>query len=125
LPDARPPGDRAGIEALLGRYHDLNQRYSGVIRAWTELTGPADSPLHDTGTAAVRAMFDEMQAVLERSAGGSVGTDAERRTKAALLFLLIERSSFYVSNQVSRVDPGRLPPTLATMVQRAYFGGQP
>ncbi|MGD0083231.1 MAG: TetR/AcrR family transcriptional regulator [Acidimicrobiales bacterium] len=121
-----PSPDRVGIESLLGRYHELNQRYSGVIRAWTELTGPADSPMHDSGTAAVRAMFDEMQAVLERSGYGSIGaTEAERRTRAALLFLLIERSSFYVSNQVSRVDPGRLSPTLTTMVQRAYFAGEP
>jgi AcrR family transcriptional regulator len=123
-----PPVDRAAIEALLRRYHDLNQRFSGVIRAWTELTGPAASPLHDTGTAAVRAMFDEMQAVLERSAAGAaggVGTEAERRTRAALLFVLIERSSFYVSNQVSRIDADRLSPTLATMVERGYFAEEP
>jgi len=44
------------------------------------------------------------------------------QTRAAMLFLLIERSSFYVSNQVSRVDPRRLAPTLATLVARGYFG---
>jgi AcrR family transcriptional regulator len=138
--------DRAEIAGLLSRYQELNDRYGGVIRAWTELTGPADSPLHDSGTAAVRALFDETAAVLERlgrrsageppgtrSAGEPPGTrsggepppgtrsERQLRTRAAMLFLLIERSSFYVSNQVSRVDPRRLPPTLATLVRRAYF----
>jgi AcrR family transcriptional regulator len=107
---------RSEVVSLLVRYQELNDRYGGVIRAWTELTGPADSPLHDTGTAAVRALFDETAAVLG---------EREPQTRAALLFLLIERSSFYVSNKVSRVDPRRLPPTLATLVQRAYLGEGP
>jgi AcrR family transcriptional regulator len=115
------------IRSLLSRYQRLNDRYGGVIRAWTELTGPADSPLHDRGTAAVRAMFDETAGVLAR-AGLSrqrAVTDSELRTRAALLFLLVERSSFYVSSRVSRIDPDRLPPTLATLVERAYFGAAP
>jgi hypothetical protein len=44
-------------------------------------------------------------------------------TRAALLFLLVERSSFYVSSRVSRIEPRRLTPTLATLVERAYFPG--
>jgi AcrR family transcriptional regulator len=126
------PVDRAEIAGLLLGYQDLNDRYGGVIRAWTELTGPADSPLHDSGTAAVRALFDETAAVLVRvSAPGEHSADQpapgehsarQLQTRAAMLFLLIERSSFYVSNQVSRVDPRRLAPTLATLVARGYFG---
>jgi uridine phosphorylase len=124
--------DRREVVGLLSRYQGLNERYGGVIRAWTELTGPPDSPLHDSGTAAVRALFDETAEVLARSSGGSrtrgvpggdvAPGDGRLRTRAALLFLLIERSSFYVSSQVSRVDPAQLLPTLATLVQRAYLG---
>jgi AcrR family transcriptional regulator len=120
--------DRSQILALLARYQELNERYGGVIRAWTELTAPAHSPLRDSGTVAVRALFDETAAVLGREAGTTPGRAGETapgerqlRTRAALLFLLIERSSFYVSNKVSRVDPRRLPSTLATLVQRAYL----
>jgi len=121
--------DRSEIARLLSRYQELNDRYGGVIRAWTELMGPADSPLHDSGTTAVRALFDETAAVLRRrggtSRGGTSGGERQLRTRGALMFLLIERSSFYVSNQVSRVDPGRLPATLATLVQRGYLGELP
>jgi hypothetical protein len=115
--------ERSEIRALLSRYQGLNERYDGVIRAWTELTGPADSPMHDRGTAAVRAMFDETAAVLRRTRTPVTSDVSERdlQTRAALLFLLIERSSFYVSNRVSRIDPQRLPPTLATLVERAYI----
>jgi AcrR family transcriptional regulator len=121
--------DRAEVVGLLAGYQELNERYGGVIRAWTELTGPADSPLHGSGTVAVRSLFDETAAVLGGETGHAGGgaeepapSERQLHTRAALLFLLIERSSFYVSNQVSRVDPRRLPPTLATLVQRAYLG---
>ena len=111
------------ITALLRRYQALNDRYGGVIRAWTELTGPADSPMHERGMAAVRAMFDETAGVLEHTGVVETGlAGGELARRAAMLFLLIERSAFYVSNRVSRIDPGRLPPTLATLVERAYVG---
>jgi hypothetical protein len=69
-------------------------------------------------------MFDETAALLER-VGAGTGRQAadgeDPRTRAALLFLLVERSSFYVSNRVSRIDPGRLLPTLTTLVERGYL----
>jgi AcrR family transcriptional regulator len=111
---------RAEIIELLASYQSLNDRYGGVIRAWTELTSPAESPLRDRSTAAVRAMFDQTASALAGTE--ATGTSPhELQTRAALLFLLVERSSFYVSNRVSRVEPGRLTPTLATLVERAYF----
>ncbi|MFZ0172977.1 MAG: helix-turn-helix domain-containing protein [Acidimicrobiales bacterium] len=123
----RPSPARSEITLLLTGYQALNDRYGGVIRAWTELTGPATSPMHDRGMAAVRAMFDETSAVLERAGWGRAKgvSPEELRTRAALLFLLIERSSFYVSNRVSRIDPEKLPPTLATLVERAYIEAPP
>jgi AcrR family transcriptional regulator len=117
------PG-RAEIIELLLRYQSLNDRYGGVIRAWTELTSPAESPLRDRSTTAVRAMFDETAAALADAETAGTTPD-ELQTRAALLFLLVERSSFYVSNRVSRLEPRRLTPTLATLVERAYFPGAP
>jgi len=116
-----PPGS-SRIRELLRGYQALNERYGGVIRAWTELSGPGDTPLRERGTAAMRAMFDETGRVLARAqAVAPAGTPAPP-AQAALLFLLIERSSFYVSNRVSRLDPARLLPTLATLVERGYLG---
>ncbi|MGO8874844.1 MAG: TetR/AcrR family transcriptional regulator [Acidimicrobiales bacterium] len=125
---AHGPVGRLEIIGLLERYQGLNDRFGGVIRAWTELTGPADSPMHDRGTVAVRAIFHETAALLDRNAAAA-GTPQlvaeELTTRAALLFLLVERSVFYVSNRVSRLDPQRLGPTLATLVERAYLGTSP
>jgi hypothetical protein len=56
-------------------------------------------------------------------AGGGSGVDAE--VQAALLWIAINRSSFYVLHRLSRVDPDRLIPTLATMIHRVYFGDEP
>jgi hypothetical protein len=69
-------------------------------------------------------MFDETAAALADAETAGTTPD-ELQTRAALLFLLVERSSFYVSNRVSRLEPRRLTPTLATLVERAYFPGAP
>jgi AcrR family transcriptional regulator len=118
---AGPPVGRDGVLEVLERYHALHTRFGGVIRAWTELTGPADSPMRASGRAAVEALSAELERVLARL--DPTLPAAERALRARLLFVLIERSSFYVSNRVSRVAGSRLPPTLTTMVERAYLGG--
>ncbi|MGH9172325.1 MAG: TetR/AcrR family transcriptional regulator [Acidimicrobiales bacterium] len=117
-----PPVGRPATVELLERYHELHARHKGVIRAWTELTGRAGTPMRRSGVAAVMALSDEMGSAIS----GIVPDlgDGERAVRATLLFLLIERSSFYVSNAVSRVDRDRLPPTLATLVHRGFLGGE-
>jgi AcrR family transcriptional regulator len=115
------PVEPQATAGLLNRYQELHARYGGVIRAWTERTEAADSPLHESGAAAARAMAREMERAL---AGVVPGVPvAERAMRATLLFLLVERSCYYVSNRVSRVDRDRLTPTLACLVERAYLGG--
>jgi AcrR family transcriptional regulator len=116
-----PPVARQAAVDLLERYHELHARYGGVVRAWTELTGPPDSPMRESGAAVVKALTGEMERAL-RTVDPAV-PESERAVRATLLFLLIERSSFYVSNAVSRVDRDRLPPTLATFVHRGFLGG--
>ncbi len=124
--DASSPHGRI-VESLKG-YAVVNERYGGVIRAWSELTGPVDSPMRESGKAAVQAMYGEMRSVLETwgalppaEADDDAADAADAEVRAALAFLLVERSSFYVSNRVSRVNPGRLANTLATLVERAYL----
>jgi hypothetical protein len=93
-----------------------------VIRAWTERAAPPDSPLRAEATETFDALLGEMVRAL-RQTGAPSGVDIE--VQAALIFVAIERSSFFVSNRHSRVDPDRLAPTLATMLHRAYFGAAP
>jgi AcrR family transcriptional regulator len=116
-----PPGAvaPAALERLVALYLDLHRRRGGVIRAWTERTGPPGSPARDEAVATFDALLGEMARAVG-AAGVPSGVDSGVR--AALAFLAIERSCFYVTNRHSRMDPDRLPPTLATMLQRAYFG---
>jgi AcrR family transcriptional regulator len=113
------PVEAAELERLVALYLDLHRRRGGVVRAWTERTAPPGSPARAEAVATFDALLGEMVRALE-TAGVASRVDSEIR--AALLFLAIERSCFYVTNRHSRVDPARLAPSLATMLQRAYFG---
>lgn len=125
-PAANGPGELA---AVVSSYAELHQRHGGVIRAWTERATPPDSPLKDDAARVFGALLDEAARVISAArgtagagttgAGPGIGTDLE----AALLFTLVERSSFYVSSRHSEIDPARLAPTLSTMLHRAWFGG--
>jgi AcrR family transcriptional regulator len=110
---------REDLEQLVAAYRRLHSRHGGVIRAWTERAAPPDSPLRPEATETFDALLGEMARAL-RETGAPSGVDIE--VQAALIFLAIERSSYFVSNRHSRVDPDRLAPTLATMLHRAYFG---
>lgn len=108
------------LERLVAEYLDLHRRRGGVIRAWTERTAPPDSPGRGEATATFGALIGETTRAVE-AAGAPSQVDSDVR--AALAFLAMERSCFYVTNRHSRVDPARLPPALATMLQRAWFTG--
>ena len=111
--------EQADLERLVALYLDLHRRRGGVIRAWTERTAPPASPAREEATATFDALLGEMARAL---ASTGVPSRVDSEVRAALLFLAIERSCFYVTNRHSHVDPDRLPRTLATMSQRAYFG---
>jgi AcrR family transcriptional regulator len=113
---------REGLEELVGMYRDLQVRQGGVIRAWLERADRAGSPLRGEAARTFGLLLKGLERPIEL-AGGPSGVDAEVR--AALLWIAINRSSFYVLHRLSRVDPDRLIPTLATMIHRVYFGDQP
>jgi AcrR family transcriptional regulator len=114
------PGDRTDLEVLLARYRRLHARHGGVIRAWFErdLRPPPDLQAEASETF---DRFIESLARPLRAAAIPSGVDDDVR--AALLYLLIERSYYGVSSRWSRLNPDRLAPTLATMIHRAYLGG--
>ncbi len=113
------PVEPADLERLIAAYLDLHRRRGGVIRAWTERTGPPGSPARAEAVDTFDALLGEMARALEAT---GVPSRVDSEVRAALLFLAIERSCYYVTNRHSRLDPDRLPPTIATMLQRAYFG---
>jgi AcrR family transcriptional regulator len=106
------------LERLLRTYLDLHRRRGGVIRAWTERTAPPGSPARSEAAATFGALLNEMARAVEST---GVASRVDSDVRAALLFLAMERSSFYVTNRHSRTDADRLPPTLARMFQRAWF----
>jgi AcrR family transcriptional regulator len=113
---------REGLEELVAMYRDLQVRQGGVIRAWLERADRAGSPLRKEAARTFGLLLKGLERPIEL-AGGASGVDAEVR--AALLWIAINRSSFYVLHRLSRVDPDRLIPTLATMIHRVYFGDDP
>ncbi len=119
--DPRNTG-REQLAEIVAAYAELHELHGGVIRAWTERATPPDSPLKQDAARTFGALLDEMaSAISATQATSAVDTEVQ----AALLFMLIERSAYYVSNRHSRIDPARLAPTLSTMLHRAYFGGGP
>jgi len=115
--------DRTGREELaeiVSAYTELHSRHGGVIRAWTERATPPDSPLRDDAASVFGALLDEMAVAI---AAARLPSDVDTEVQAALLFMLIERSAYYLSNRHSTIDPARLAPTLSTMLHRAWFGG--
>lgn len=110
------------LEELVAMYRLLHSRHGGVIRAWTERTATPASPERAEAGATFGALLAEMALAVEAT---DLPSAVDSEVRAALVFLAIERSSFYVSNRHSRVDPSRLAPTLSTMLHRAYFGEAP
>lgn len=112
---------RERLEEIISAYAELHRRHGGVIRAWTERSTPPDSPEKAGAARVFGALLDEMaRAISSAQAPSGVAPEVE----AALLFVLIERSAYYVSNRHSVVGRDRLAPTLSTMVHRTWFGGQ-
>lgn len=108
------------VEPLLDRYRRLHARHGGVIRAWFERDLHPDPVLQDRA----RDTFGRFIESLGRPiAAAGVPSAVDVDVRAALLYLLVERSYYGLSSRWSRIDPDRLAPTLATMIQRAYLGG--
>jgi AcrR family transcriptional regulator len=113
---------REGLEDLVSMYRDLQLRQGGVIRAWLERADRAGSPLRREAARTFSQLLKGLERPIQLAGGPS---DVDPEVRAALLWIAINRSSFYVLHRMSRVDPDRLVPTLATMIHRVYFGDEP
>src|SRR5205823_5806994 len=96
------PDDRDEVERLLARYRQLHARHGGVIRAWFERELRPEAPLQAEATETFDRFIESLARPLS-AAGVPSSVDADVR--AALLYLLIERSYYGVSSRWSRIDP--------------------
>jgi AcrR family transcriptional regulator len=109
------------LQRLVAAYNELQLRQRGVTRAWLEEVERAESPVRKEAAATFHALLTG----LEKPIGAAgVASRVDPEVQAALLFVLLNRATFFVFNRHSRIRPGRLPPTLATMMHRAYFGAE-
>lgn len=110
---------REGLEKLVVAYCEMQERQRGVVRAWTEQADRPDSPVRKEAASTFHALLAGLE---QRIKSVGAPSDVDPEVQAALLLTLLNRSTFYVLHRHSRVPPERLPPTLATMMHRAYFG---
>jgi len=118
---ALTPGDgaRDQLIELLGQWRELLERHGGVIRAWFERDAVSDTPISREAAKAFDSLFEEL---LGPITAADTGSRVHPEVQAALLFILIDRSYYYVTSRQSHVNPDRLAPTLATMIERSYLG---
>lgn len=110
---------REGLEQLISAYSELQETQRGIIRAWFE---QADRPQSDARKEAGHTFHSLLRGIEERIQSVGIPSEVDPEVQAALLLILLNRSTQYVHHRHSRVEPQALPPTLATMMHRAYFG---
>lgn len=110
---------REGLERLVRTFGEMQARQRGVVRAWMEQVDRRESRVRHEAANTFHALLSGLE---QRISEVGIPSDVDAEVEAALLLILLNRATFYVLHRHSRVDPSRLPATLATMVHRAYFG---
>jgi AcrR family transcriptional regulator len=110
---------REGLEKLVSAYSEMQERQRGVVRAWLEQADRPESSVRKEAGTTFHALLSGLE---QRISAVGTPSDVDAEVQAALLLILLNRSTFYVLHRHSRMDPSRLPSTLATMLHRAYFG---
>jgi AcrR family transcriptional regulator len=110
---------RDGLEKLVVGYSEMQERQRGVVRAWLEQVDRPKSPVHMDAAKTFYALLNGLE---QRIMAVGTPSDVDADVQAALLFVLLNRATFYVRHRHSRVNPDLLPPTLTAMLHRAFFG---
>ncbi len=113
---------REALESLVAAYSDMQERQRGVVRAWME---QADRPASAVRKEAATTFHALLTGFEERISSVGTPSDVAPEVQAALMLIVLNRVTFYVLHRHSRMKPRDLPPTLATMLHRAYFGSGP
>ena len=115
------PGEGARdqlIEILQG-WRELLARHGGVIRAWFERDAVPDPTISREAAKAFGRIFEELLTLIQRA---NTTSRVHPEAQAALLFMLIQQSYFAATGRHSQLNPSRLAPALATMIERSYLG---
>lgn len=113
---------REGLERLVVAYTKMQERQRGVNRAWLEQADRPESKVRKDAAVTFHALLSGLE---DRISAVGSPSEVDAEVQAALLLILLHRVTFYVLHRHSRMDPDRLPETLATMMHRAYFGAGP
>ena len=117
LPTLTP--DRDGYESLvawLGRFTDLYETKSALLRTWTEAE-IVDSELGQVGADLVSQFAVELATRVRASV-----PDLDPRIAALALVAMIERATYYLEARQIRVGRAELVTTLAAVTHAGLFG---
>ena len=117
LPPLTP--DRDGYDALvewLGRFTDLYDQQSALLRTWTEAE-VVDSELGQVGGDLVAQFARELTTRVRAAV-----PDLDARVAALALVAMIERATYYLETRQIRVGRAELVTTLAGVTHAALFG---
>ncbi len=113
---------REGLEKLVAAYCDMQERQRGVVRAWMEQADRPQSKVRKEAASTFHALLTGLE---ERISSVGVPSEVDPEVHAALMLIVLNRVTLYVLHRHSRIKARDLPPTLATMLHRAYFGSGP
>jgi AcrR family transcriptional regulator len=118
------PGDgaREQLIEILHDWRELLARHGGVIRAWFERDAVPDPTITREANKSFDRLFEELLTLIKRA---DTGSRVHPEVQAVLLFVLVQESYHSVTGRHSQLNPNRLAPTLATMIERSYLGGTP
>jgi AcrR family transcriptional regulator len=111
------PAGEQSLRAWIEKFADLYERYSAVIRAWTE----AEIGSHEFGRLGNDVMVRFTRVLTSRIA--DVGPpDLDPTIAAVALVAMFERLNYYALGDEVPVQRGDIVDTLAQATQRALFG---
>jgi len=110
------PDGVAVLRAWLVQFEELYERYSPVVRAWTEAE-IVDSEFGRIGGDLVTRFAGSLEDRLRISA-----PDVDPQVAALAIVAMIERSSYYVLSHQLKVDREQMLDTLATVTSAIVFG---
>ncbi len=111
------PKGRAELQAWIGRFADLYERYGAVIRAWTE----AEIGSHEFGRMGNDVMLRFTSVLTERIAAVAP-KDLDPVIAALALVAMLERLNYYVLSRQVRITKPQMVDTLARVTHSALFG---
>ena len=108
---------RAELQAWIGGFADLYERYGAVIRAWTE----AEIGAHEFGRMGNDVMIRFTSVLTERIAAAAP-KDLDPVIAALALVAMLERLNYYVLSRQVRITKPQMVDTLARVTHAALFG---